>query len=298
MSRTLEDLLPLLAKLAGSRGTRRSLAELAAEAGTSPSTFQRAFSRIAGESPKQYTRRLQLECAALALVSSDRTVLDVALDVGFESHEGFTRVFSGQFGLPPMEFRRRYAHLGGDERHMALVSQVGPCVRLFRSPLTPPHHAKDLAMNYDITRQPIEECTFLYKRGRCSHADIATTLGRLLPAVFQHAMANGIELRSPPTVIYREWGPGMVTLDAGMMVASASASDDFQVETLPAGEAAVAIHAGSYDGLGDAHAAVEQFIADSGLDKAGPLREIYLTDPGEVPNPADWRTQLVWPVVP
>jgi AraC-like DNA-binding protein len=63
---TLEDLLPTLAKLAARRGERRSLAELAREAGTSESTFQRAFSRIVGESPKQYTRRLQLERATLA----------------------------------------------------------------------------------------------------------------------------------------------------------------------------------------------------------------------------------------
>ena len=32
------------------------------------------------------------------------------------------------------------------------------------------------------------------------------------------------------------------------------------------------------------------------LNKAGPAREIYLTDPGEVPDPKDWKTQLVWPI--
>lgn len=41
---------------------------------------------------------------------------------------------------------------------------------------------------------------------------------------------------------------------------------------------------------------MEQFLAAHGLEKAGPPREIYVTDPGEVPDPAQWKTQLVWPV--
>ena len=151
-------------------------------------------------------------------------------------------------------------------------------------------------MNYDITRQPIAESTFLYKKARCSHADIAKTLGGLLGPVFQYAMTNGIELRSPPTTLYVDWGPGMVTMHAGMMVAAASAPDGMHVETLPACEAAVTIHTGPYDGLADAHAAVEQFLAEHELQKAGPPREIYLTDPGEVPDPKQWKTQLVWPI--
>jgi AraC family transcriptional regulator len=295
MSQRLEDLLPLLAAIAASRGERRSLADLAREAGASTSTFQRAFSRIVGESPKQYTRRLQLERAALALLGSDASVLDVALDAGFESHEGFTRVFSRHFGTAPSEFRKRHAHLAREERHLSLMSHIGPCLGLFRASLTDPH-PKEKAVNYDITRQAVDETVFLYKKGRCAHAEIAQTLGQLLPAVFEFAVKNGIEFRSPPTSIYQEWGPGMVTLHAGMSVASASPGDEIFVETLPACEAAVTIHTGPYDDLGDAHAAVEQYIAEQNLERAGPPREIYLTDPGEVPDPGDWKTQIVWPV--
>ena len=289
----LDDLLPTLADIAAHRDERRSLAELAADAGTSASTFQRAFSRLVGESPKQFTRRLQLESAALALIATDRSVLDIALDVGFDSHEGFTRVFAATFGVPPREFRDRNRHLAADPKHAALISHLGPCIGLFRTLLATP---KDSVMNYDITRQPIAATTFLYKKARCSHADIAKTLAGLLGPVFQFAMTNGIELRSPPTTLYTEWGPGMVTIHAGLMVAAATPPDGMYVETLPACEAAVTVHTGAYDGLGDAHAAVEQFLAEHGLHKAGAPREVYLTDPGEVPDPKQWKTQIIWPV--
>lgn len=33
-------------------------------------------------------------------------VIDVALDFLFDSHEGFTRAFSKQFGLPPRAYSR------------------------------------------------------------------------------------------------------------------------------------------------------------------------------------------------
>jgi AraC family transcriptional regulator len=293
---TLEDLLPTLAELAANRDERRSLADLAADAGTSASTFQRAFSRLVGESPKQYTRRLQLESAALALIATDRSVLDIALDVGFDSHEGFTRVFASHFGIPPREFRQRHAHLAADPTHAALIHHLGPCIGLFRAPLQRTN--QDHTMNYDITRQPIEASAFLYRQARCSHADIAKTLAKLLGGVVPAAMKQGIELRSPPTTHYLEWGPGMVTIRAGVMIAPVElpAGLDVELETLPACEAAVTIHTGPYDGLADAHAAVEQFLAEHDLHKAGAPREVYLTDPGEVPDPKQWKTQIVWPV--
>ncbi len=295
MSSTLADLLPTLAMIAGDRETRHSLADLARGAGQSPSTFQRAFSRLVGESPKQYTRRLQLESAALALLTGTASVLDVALAAGFDSHEGFTRAFVSHFGAPPKDFRAQHQHLAADHRNADLIRHTGPCIGLFRTSLV----RQELPMNYDITRQPLPASTFLFKRGRCTHADIAKTLGPLLGSVYGFATTTGLELRSPPTTLYVEWGPGMVTMDAGFFIAAAPATaltDGIQLATLPAGEGAVTIHTGSYDGLPDAHAAMDQFLDEHGLVKDGAAREVYVTDPGEVPDPAQWKTQIVWPV--
>lgn len=295
MSSTLADLLPTLALIAGDRETRHSLADLARGAGQSSSTFQRAFSRLVGESPKQYTRRLQLESAALALLTSTDSVLDVALAAGFESHEGFTRAFVSHFGSPPKDFRSQHQHLAADRRTADLIRHAGPCIGLFRRPLD----LQERSVNYDITRQPIAETTFLYARGRCTHADIASTLGPLLGSAFTFAMTTGLELRSPPTTLYVEWSPGMVTMHAGLAIASAPTVPlpaGLHVEVLPACEAAVTVHTGSYDGLADAHAAMDHFLHEHSLTKGGPAREVYVTDPGEVPDPAQWKTQIVWPL--
>lgn len=300
MASTLEELLPILAQLSQARGERRSLAALAREAGRSPSYFQRAFSRVVGESPKQYTLRLQLECALVLLLTSDDSVLDIALAAGFESHEGFTRAFVRHFGQPPTQLRQQAtaSGLAGQLRHADILTHTGPCLRLFRAPLgTPTPQQGNNAVNYDITIQEIAETTFLYKAVRSTQADIAKAMGGALPAVFGYATRKGIEFTGPPTTLYVEWGPGMVTMWAGLPVKAGSEGEgEFEVATLPASKAAVTIHSGPYDGLGDAHAAVEQYLAANDLKGNGALREVYLTDPGEVPDPKDWKTQILWPV--
>jgi AraC family transcriptional regulator len=302
-------MLPVLDALSRARDRRPSLAELAELVERSPSYFQRAFSRVVGESPKRFTKRLQLEYAAVLLWTTEDSILDVALTVGFASHEGFTRAFSASYGRAPKDFRRHGAATGLSQRlrHAHLLTHVGPCLRLFRAPLVGPVSGsrrqglfptrETTTMHYDITTQSIDETTLLYKSARCEHRDVAETLAELLPAVFQHMMAKGVPMEGPPTVLYMQWGPATLTLRAGIPVAKGTeASGDVEVAVLPAGPAAVTIHRGSYDGLGDAHAALERFLHERGAEPRGPLREVYLTDPGEVPNPDDWRTQLIWPV--
>lgn len=86
-----------------------TLAEIAREACLSPWHFHRVFTGVVGETPIGYLRRRRLSEAARALHDSSRTVLEVALDHGFESQAAFTRAFRSQYGLPPDRFRREVA---------------------------------------------------------------------------------------------------------------------------------------------------------------------------------------------
>ena len=46
----------------------------------------------------------------------------------------------------------------------------------------------------------------------------------------------------------------------------------------------------------DTNAAIERWIDENNLRPNGPPWEWYVTDPGEHPNPADWRTEVYWPL--
>lgn len=86
-------------------GSPLGAAELAAEVELSLSHFHRVFHAIVGEPVGAYVRRRRLARAAVALLEERERILDVALTVGFDSHEAFSRAFKQQFGMTPADFR-------------------------------------------------------------------------------------------------------------------------------------------------------------------------------------------------
>jgi AraC family transcriptional regulator len=85
---------------------RWSLGTVARAVGSSPFHFARLFRRVTGVSPHQYLLDARLRRAAALLLDTDRTVTDIALDVGFDDLSNFVRTFQKRIGRPPGRFRR------------------------------------------------------------------------------------------------------------------------------------------------------------------------------------------------
>jgi len=81
-----------------------TLVQLSRAAGYSPWHSARLFREFVGKSPFEYIRALRLSRAAIQLRDGKAKVIDVAFDFVFDSHEGFTKAFSRQFGLPPKRY--------------------------------------------------------------------------------------------------------------------------------------------------------------------------------------------------
>jgi len=80
--------------------------DLAARVHLSRFHLDRVIAAIAGEPPATLRRRVLLERAAYRLDTTDRSVLDVAVEAGYASHEAFTRAFARAYGVAPKEWRR------------------------------------------------------------------------------------------------------------------------------------------------------------------------------------------------
>lgn len=81
--------------------------ELAAHAGYSLFHFTRLFQTFTGIPPGEYILRRKITSSALTLLQQpDRSLLDVALDYGFNHYETFTRAFRRCLGLPPAKMRK------------------------------------------------------------------------------------------------------------------------------------------------------------------------------------------------
>lgn len=80
--------------------------QLASAAGFSTYHFCRLFSLYMEMPVMEYIRRRRLAHAASELCAG-RTILDVAMEYGFESHNGFAKAFRKVYGYSPDEYRRR-----------------------------------------------------------------------------------------------------------------------------------------------------------------------------------------------
>lgn len=66
----------------------------------------RKFREISGMAFRDYLRHRKLAFALKEVRDSEKSMLDIAFDYGFSSHEAFTRAFKGVYGIAPSEYRK------------------------------------------------------------------------------------------------------------------------------------------------------------------------------------------------
>ena len=59
-----------------------------------------------GVTPNIFLNTLRSEHAIDDLLNTQKTVTDIAFELGFSSQASFTRFFSTNVGIPPSEYRR------------------------------------------------------------------------------------------------------------------------------------------------------------------------------------------------
>jgi AraC-like DNA-binding protein len=92
---------------------RIDLDHAAARAALSPFHFLRLFAGVLGVTPHQYLVRSRLRHAARLLADDERSITDVAYDVGFGDLSNFVRTFRRAAGVSPLRFRQA---LRGDRK--------------------------------------------------------------------------------------------------------------------------------------------------------------------------------------
>ena len=83
-----------------------TLRRLAQNLGYSESYISRKFAQVAGMRLRDYLRYRRLALSLKELRDTRRSILDIALDFGFSSHESFTRSFKSAYGISPSQYRQ------------------------------------------------------------------------------------------------------------------------------------------------------------------------------------------------
>jgi AraC family transcriptional regulator len=82
------------------------LAQLARAAELSEYHFSRMFKRATGLSPSQYFIGLRMARARRLLIETQRSVIDIGLEVGYSSPSHFSQVFRREVGVTPSAYRQ------------------------------------------------------------------------------------------------------------------------------------------------------------------------------------------------
>ena len=128
-------------------------------------------------------------------------------------------------------------------------------------------------------------------------------LSEVIPAAFNEIAAylheHGLEPVGPPVTVspYAD-EEGMVAIENGWAVpASVPGSGRIEAATLSACTVLSYRHRGHYQELDRSYRALQTLVEREGLTIAGVPREIYWTDPEELSDPADWVTEIQFPIV-
>lgn len=86
---------------------RVSLQQVSSAAGYSKSHLNRMFAESTGKTIYKYIREKRLNRAAKRLVNTDQSIVEIALEAGYDSQQAFTLAFRKQYGMTPLVYRER-----------------------------------------------------------------------------------------------------------------------------------------------------------------------------------------------
>jgi AraC family transcriptional regulator len=217
-----------------------SLDALSEQASLSPAHFQRTFRALVGETPKSYVSRLRLERAAFRLLIHDATLLDIALDCGFQNHETFTRAFRRRFGMPPARYRT-WMRTSPQQRPDAAAEPPGDAYSISATKIRRLHRAHLAFIRHVGPYEQVADTLF------DALEDWATDQGLAGPRIWM-----GIGHDAPGTT-----HPEHLRFDAALVVPSAFTSGSpIGHQVFEGGDFAVTTHAGPFATLSAAYAAI------------------------------------------
>lgn len=109
-----------------------TMADVAAHVNVSPFYFHKGFSILCGYSITEYIRNRRLALAGEELLTSDATVMELAMKYGYDSPDSFTKAFTRFHGHSPSVVRRDKTMLKAFAPLKLSISLKGGCMMDYR----------------------------------------------------------------------------------------------------------------------------------------------------------------------
>jgi effector-binding domain-containing protein len=126
-----------------------------------------------------------------------------------------------------------------------------------------------------------------------------------LPGFFERAFAtvaaavevSGVQIVGPPFGFYPEMPAEIVAVEAGFPVSErVERLESAHRLLLPGGRVVQVVHVGPYETMEQTYVELQHWMSEHDLRPAVGMWECYLSDPRIEPDPATWRTRIIWPI--
>lgn len=197
----------------------------------------------------------------------------------------------------PFGFKAFSAFMGGMEK------QIGPH---FERGLEKLDSVLVSEMNkYEVIINGITEYGggfYLYKTTNADNSNISQKMAEQYGSIMNYIASNNIQMAGMPLTVYNEMNneAGTVIMSNGIPVTEkieTSAESGISCGYMPKMKVLKTTLLGNYKYLERAWSATMTHITEHNLTPSEDKPfEIYANDPGEVPNPAEWRTEIFVPL--
>jgi effector-binding domain-containing protein len=127
-------------------------------------------------------------------------------------------------------------------------------------------------------------------------AALAEFFDRSFTTLAEVLASQDVAITGPAFALYHRQPTDTADLEVGFPTAEpVTAAQGVAAGSLPEGPAARLVHHGSYDQLGSSWGQLAGWMDEQGLEPAGSCWEVYVTQPSPDMDPADLRTELIWP---
>ncbi len=167
-------------------------------------------------------------------------------------------------------------------------------------------YTKEKMKEYSISADGVTEHEggfYMYNAATSSIAGISQKMAQMLPAVSTYIKQNNLPQTGMPFTIYNEYNEeqGTAIFSAAIPVREKVVTpkdSNILCDFLPKQKVVKTTLKGNYTNLKEAWEAGYKYIAENNLeaDAASPAFEVYKTDPGLQPNPAEWITEVYIPI--
>lgn len=111
--RRLAQIKPAITYMESRLAEKITLENLSEVTHLSPIHFSRVFKTVSGFPPMEFLNRMRVQKAAQLLVNTDKTIVEIAMETGFNDGNYFSRFFKKCRRETPREFREKYVKSAG-----------------------------------------------------------------------------------------------------------------------------------------------------------------------------------------